>query len=151
MNWPIAAVRELLEPSLKHLGYSLVGVERTGPGGMTLRLTIDRAAGFVSVDDCERASVVAGPLLDRSGLLPDAYVLEVSSPGAERELRSRPDFERFAGRPALARFRSGKAEVILEGRIDQVADSGFVLADRRGGKTEIFWQDLIFARLVAKP
>lgn len=148
-SWPIDEIRKLLEPTLAHMGYSLYSLEQSGRGGRTLRLTIDKASGFVSLEDCERVSLVAGPLLDQADLIPDSYTLEVSSPGAERRLRDRAEYERFLGYRVNVRYRAGEQEVALEGQLVSVGDEGIAVRGRRGEMTRLSWADLVFGRLVA--
>ena len=50
-TWPITTIRELLAPTLTHMGYDLYALEQTGMGGRTLRLAIDKSEGFVSIED----------------------------------------------------------------------------------------------------
>src|SRR6476661_3293327 len=79
---------------------------RREAGGMVLRVQIDRpgpaatAEESVSVADCSNVSRDLSALLDVEDFIPVAYTLEVSSPGLDRPLRGRPDFERFSGRRA---------------------------------------------------
>lgn len=87
---------DLLEPPLQSLGYELVDLEvRTGGDGL-LRVFIDREPS-VTLADCELVSQQIGALLDVEDPLPGRYVLEVSSPGADRRLRTPEHFARFAG------------------------------------------------------
>ena len=148
-SWPISEITKLLEPSLAHMGYSLYAVQQAGQGGRTLRITIDKPEGFISIDDCERVSQVAGPLLDQADLIADSYTLEVSSPGAERPLRDRAEYERFVGRRVNVRYRSGEAEVALEGVLAGVEDAGITVRGRRDEVTQLTWNDIIAGRLVA--
>src|SRR6266699_3692937 len=104
-TWPISSIRELLEPTLNHMGFELYALEQSGAGGRTLR---------ISIEDCERVSRVAGPLLDHSELIDGPYDLEVSSPGAERPLRAHPDYERFNGQRVNVRYRTGISETVIE-------------------------------------
>jgi ribosome maturation factor RimP len=73
---------------------------------MVLRVQLDRpgpaatAEESVSVDDCANVSRELSAILDVEDAVPGAYVLEVSSPGLDRPLRSAADYERFAGRRA---------------------------------------------------
>ena len=71
-KWPIAEITKLLEPSLAHMGYSIYAIEQSGQNGRTLRIAIDKPEGFISLDDCERVSQVAGPLLDQANLIPQS-------------------------------------------------------------------------------
>ncbi len=149
-TWPIAEIRGLLEPTLEHMGYSIYEISQSGSAGRTLRIAIDKPDRFISLDDCEKVSQVAGPLLDQADLIPDSYTLEVSSPGAERLLRSRAEYERFMGHKVNVRYRMGEgSEGVLEGPLVAVDDAGIAL---RGRKTEVFhlpWEDVIAGRLVA--
>ncbi len=147
--WPIRQIRELLEPTLAHLGYETYAVEQLGPGGRTLRISIDKPAG-VAIEDCERVSKVAGPILDQSELVAGNYVLEVSSPGAERPLRERWEYERFAGKKVNVRYRYGESsEGVVEGVLAAVDDAGIAVDNPKAGLLEIGWDDVLAARLTA--
>ena len=148
-KWPIAEITKLLEPSLAHMGYSIYAIEQSGQSGRTLRIAIDKSDGFISLDDCERVSQVAGPLLDQANLIRQSYTLEVSSPGAERELRDRAEYERFVGHRVNLRYRSGEVEVALEGTLTAVDDQGISVSGRKGEVSGLPWRDLIAGRLVA--
>ena len=146
-GWPIKEIRELLEPTLAHMGYEVYSIEQTGQGGRTLRISIDKPLG-VSLDDCERVSQVSGPILDQAELLDCNYVLEVSSPGAERPLRERWEYDRFAGRRVNVRYRYGDtSEGVLEGVLARVDDDGIAVEAKGGRLVEIGWDDVRAARL----
>ena len=148
-SWPLTEIQELLEPTLAHMGYLIYSLEQSGTGGRTLRIAIDKSAGYISLDDCERVSQVAGPLLDQADLIRDSYTLEVSSPGAERQLRDRAEYERFVGRRVNVRYRTGDVEVALEGELAGVEDAGIMIRGRRDEVTHLTWIDIIAGRLVA--
>ena len=146
-NFPIEEIRELLEPSIAHMGYELYGLRQMGPGGRTLQIVIDRREG-VTLDDCERVSQVAGPLIDNAELIDGGrYVLEVSSPGAERPLRNRADYDRFAGQRVNVRYHSGSSEAVIEGTLVSVDDSGIAVLGRTLDEVRIGWDDILAARL----
>ena len=90
-------VEELSESLVAAEGMELVDLEyrREGPRWM-LRLFIDKEGG-VTIDDCARISQELGDLLDVKDIIPQAYVLEVSSPGLNRRVRKKEDFARFVG------------------------------------------------------
>lgn len=146
--WPIQQIKELLEPTINHLGFDLYELRQVGPGGRTLRITIDSAQG-VSLDDCERVSQVSGPLLDNADLIADGrYVLEVSSPGAERPLRNRAEYDRFVGSRVNVRHRlGGESEGVIEGTLTAVDDSGIAVRGKALEDVRIAWDDILAARL----
>lgn len=146
--WPLDRIERLLAPTLKHLGYSIYGLQRTGQGGRTLRIAIDKENGFVGIDDCETVSRVAGPLLDHANLIAERYLLEVSSPGAERELRNRAEYERHAGRTVNCRYRVGDTEAVVEGRLSTVDDGGIGIEVAKAEPLRLVWTDVIASRLV---
>ncbi len=61
-----------------------------------MRLYIDKEGG-VGIDDCERISRRLDPILDEADPIPESYVFEVGSAGAERQLKRPSDFARFMG------------------------------------------------------
>ena len=153
-SWPINAIRELLEPTLVHMGYEVYSIEQTGPGGATLRIAIDRPEG-VTLGDCQAVSDIVGPLLDHADLVPISYVLEVSSPGAERPLGERSHFDRNVGKRVNVRYALGPGEAVIEGLLARVDDQGITVEGREGklgtpGKPvfiDVEWQHVIAARL----
>lgn len=85
---------QLLEPIMKKNNFELVDVEYVKEGGnWFLRAYIDKEGG-ISVDDCELVSRALSDLLDEKDFIPDAYILEVSSPGLGRQLKKDKDFAR---------------------------------------------------------
>ena len=87
----------LLEPAINALGYELVDLDlRVGRGGL-LRLFIDKDPA-VALRDCEYVSQQIGDLLDVQDPISGDYVLEVSSPGLDRPLRTPAARRRPAGR-----------------------------------------------------
>lgn len=90
-------VRDTLEPVINQMNYELVGAEYLKEGAnWFLRLYIDKEKG-VDLDDCQAVSERISQILDRDDPIPQAYFLEVSSPGVERILQKEKDFLRFYG------------------------------------------------------
>lgn len=90
-------VTELALPIVEEEGCTLWDVEYVREAGCWyLRIYIDKEGG-VGIDDCERISRRLDPLLDEADPIPDSYVFEVGSAGAERELKRPGDFEQFMG------------------------------------------------------
>ena len=90
-------VRELITPVADELGYFLWDVEYVKEGAdMILRVTIDTDEG-ITIDDCERMTRAIDPVLDEADPIEDSYLLEVSSPGIERDLTRPEHFEVCVG------------------------------------------------------
>ncbi len=106
-----ARVAHLTEPVLDELGYRLVRVKVSGADGCTVQVMAERPDGSMTVDDCEAVSRALSPVLDVADLIDRAYRLEISSPGIDRPLVRKSDFERYAGH--LARV---EMEVPVNGR-----------------------------------
>ena len=84
----VAAVRRIAEPLAEELGYFLWDVEYVKEGAdMYLRITIDGEDG-ITIEDCEKMHRAIDPLLDEADPIEDAYHLEISSPGIERDLKN---------------------------------------------------------------
>lgn len=90
-------VLKLAQPVADAFGLEIWDVEYVKEaGGRYLRVYIDKTGG-VSIEDCEAVSRALDPILDEADPIPESYVFEVSSAGAERELKRPSDFERFVG------------------------------------------------------
>jgi ribosome maturation factor RimP len=150
-TWPISSIRELLEPTLNHMGYELYSLDQSGQSGRTLRISIDHVEP-ITIEDCERVSRVSGPLIDHSNLIDGPYNLEVSSPGAERPLRSHQEYVRFNGKRVNVRYRSGETETVIEGPLVAVDTAGIaVQASGARGRAPVIvhiaWDDVVAGRL----
>src|SRR5580704_6320802 len=92
-----ARVAVLAEPVLASLGYRLVRVRISGFAGCTVQIMAERPDGTLGIEDCEAVSRALSPVLDVADPIETAYQLEVSSPGIDRPLVRRSDFDRYAG------------------------------------------------------
>jgi ribosome maturation factor RimP len=152
-----ARVAALAEPVLAGLGYRLVRVRISGFAGCTVQVMAERPDGTMSIEDCETASRALSPVLDAADPIEGSYRLEISSPGIDRPLVRRSDFDRYAGHVAqvemlapidgrrrfrgelngaageCVRLRTGEAaggepaEILL--RIDDMMEARLVLTD----------------------
>jgi ribosome maturation factor RimP len=107
------ALEAVVIAELDAAGFDLVELRKGGTKSRPLvEVRIDRRDGTsVSVDDCARVSRALEARLDNSGLVPEQYVLQVSSPG-DRPLRSAAEWRRFVGRwvSVLAPEHGGRFE-----------------------------------------
>ena len=92
-----ARVAVVVEPVLASLGFRLVRVKVSGLDGCTVQVMAERPDGSMAIEDCEATSRALSPVLDVADPIDRAYRLEISSPGLDRSLVRRSDFERHAG------------------------------------------------------
>jgi ribosome maturation factor RimP len=92
-----ARVAAIAEPVIEGLGYRLVRVRVSSAEGCTVQVMAERPDGSMAVEDCEIVSRALSPVLDMADPIDRAYRLEISSPGIDRPLVRRSDFERYAG------------------------------------------------------
>lgn len=106
-------VWELAEPVVREHGCQLWDVEYVREAGQWyLRLYLDKDGG-VDILDCEAISRRVSDLLDEADPIEGSYIFEVSSAGAERQLKRPSDFEKFLGSPVLLKTyqnRDGRKE-----------------------------------------
>jgi ribosome maturation factor RimP len=79
------------------MGYRLVRIKISGEAGCTVQIMAERPDGSMQIEDCEAISRALSPVLDVADPIERAYRLEISSPGIDRPLVRRSDFERYAG------------------------------------------------------
>ncbi len=106
-----ARVAAIAEPVLAALGYRLVRVRISGFAGCTVQIMAERPDGAMKIEDCEAASRALSPVLDVADPIEGSYRLEISSPGIDRPLVRRSDFDRYAGHIAYVEM-----QVPIDGR-----------------------------------
>lgn len=98
------AVRTLAEPIAAECGVEIWDVRFVKEGAEKyLRIFIDKEEG-VSIDDCEAVSRALDEPLEKNDPIKEPYILEVSSPGLERELTRAEHFDRFIGADIMVRL-----------------------------------------------
>jgi ribosome maturation factor RimP len=103
-------------------GVEVFDIELLGKGKLLLRVAIDKEGG-VTLDDCERFSKSLGALLDVEDVIHRTYILQVSSPGLDRPLRSLQEFEKNKGKLArVVTVDKIENQNFLVGRIAEVTD-----------------------------
>jgi ribosome maturation factor RimP len=95
-----AEVAALIEPALNDMGFRLVRVSVSGRDGTTVQIMAERPDGTITIEDCAEISRNLSPLLDAHDPITGHYTLEVSSPGIDRPLARKSDFEAWAGHEA---------------------------------------------------
>jgi ribosome maturation factor RimP len=141
-------VREVAERAATERGLELVHVEVAGGARAPIvRVFIDKPGG-VTHEDCTEVSRHMGTVLDVEDFIPDAYTLEVSSPGLERGLYKLEEYERFAGRLARAKTRGAiGGQRNFRGRIAGIEGEEILFDDRTSGRVRIPFVEIAKANL----
>jgi ribosome maturation factor RimP len=104
-----ARVAAVAEPVLLGMAFRLVRIKISGEAGCTVQIMAERPDGSLTIDDCEAISKALSPVMDIADPIERAYRLEISSPGIDRPLVRRSDFERAAGHVAKIEMRIAHA------------------------------------------
>jgi ribosome maturation factor RimP len=130
----IERVRAIADGAAQEKGIEVVHVEMAGTKrDAVLRIYIDKDGG-VTLDDCSEISRAVENVLDLQDFIPSRYVLEVSSPGIERELYSLADFRKFTGQLVKVKTREplGGQRAFI-GRLVSVDGDTITLDERSRG------------------
>jgi ribosome maturation factor RimP len=129
-------------------GLELVHAEVAGPDNKPIvRIFIDKPNG-VTHQDCSEVSLHVGTVLDVEDFIHASYTLEVSSPGIERGLHKRQDYERFAG--SLAKMRTRKpvnGQRNFRGRLLGIDGEDILFEDRTSGRVRVPFEVVAKANL----
>ncbi len=106
-----ARIAAIVAPALAANGFRLVRLRLLGQAGLTLQVMAERPDGSMTIEDCEEASRALSAILDVEDPIEKAYHLEVSSPGIDRPLVRRSDFEAAVGH--LVKIETS---LLIEGR-----------------------------------
>ena len=126
----------------------LVNVDITGTKrDLVVRVFIDKEGG-VTIDDCTNVSRSLEEILDADDFIPTRYVLEVSSPGIERELYSLADFVKFTGQTAKVKLKAAIGDQkTFVGTIVSTGDEMITVEDRTKGVITFAYADVDKANL----
>lgn len=142
-------IREITEKAAAARGLEFVHSELAGTKrNAVLRIFVDKPGG-VTIDDCGELSRDVEAILDEIDLIPSAYVLEVSSPGLERELYDIDDFRKFTGKKARVKTNveiGGRRS--FKGTIESVDGDSVQFADKAVGSISIPYAAVTKANLV---
>jgi ribosome maturation factor RimP len=135
-----ARVSAVAGPVLQGMGYRLVRIKISGESGCTVQIMAERPDGSMQIEDCEAISRALSPVLDVADPIDRAYRLEISSPGLDRPLVRRSDFERHIGETvkielgvALEGQRRYRGNLV---RVDDIA-AGIRIEDRPDGAADV--------------
>ncbi len=122
-------VEALARPVIEEEGCKLWSVEYIKEAGTWyLRIFIDKDGG-VGIADCEAISRRLDPILDEADPIPESYVFEVGSAGAERELKRTSDFEQFIGSDVEVKlYQPYEGRKTLVGTLEEYNDGNITVS-----------------------
>ncbi|WP_262693682.1 ribosome maturation factor RimP [Kordiimonas aquimaris] len=141
-------IEELIKSTVEGLGFELVRVTYGGGRKPTLQIMAERPDGTMGVEDCATLSREVSLILDVEDPLPGEYLLEVSSPGVDRPLTRKKDFERWVGfetKVELENQIDGRRR--FKGRMTAFNGSEIVL-DTDEGQVVLPYSDVAKAKLI---
>ena len=143
----IERIEALVKPIADELNYELYYVEYVKENGeFYLRIYIDKPEG-ISLTDCEALSRRTSDMLDIEDPIPDAYYLEVSSPGLNRGLYKDEHFIRFLGREVFIRFTGSLNGMKNVRGILKAADAEEITVEAEGNEMIIPKSKIKYANL----
>ncbi len=150
-----ARIAAIIQPALKGAGFRLVRVRLFGQeAGLTLQVMAERPDGTMTVQDCEEVSRAISPALDVEDPIEKHYDLEVSSPGIDRALVRKSDFETWTGHIVKAETNVLVSDrKRFRGKIIAASDEGVTIESDKPAYGEapvvtLPWETIDEARLV---
>ena len=131
-----ARTESLLAPIAEANGVEIYDVEYVKEGSdYYLRAYIDKPDG-VNILDCENVSRALSDVLDREDFIPDAYILEVSSPGLGRTLKKANHLAKSIGQDVEIRlFKPVEKRKEFAGRLERFDESTVTITDESGERS----------------
>jgi ribosome maturation factor RimP len=141
-------IKQIAAEAARNAGVEFVHCEIVGAKrNMTVRVYIDKPGG-VSIEDCALVSRRMEEILDADDFIPTAYLLEVSSPGLERELYSVDDFKRFTGQRVKVKLANPvNGQKVFVARIGGVEGSDILLTDKGQDEIRFPYSEVVKANL----
>lgn len=124
------AVENIVLALLEGTDIELVDVEYIKEHDWYLRIYIDKIDG-IGINDCQELSEKIGGKLDEENLIPDSYILEVSSPGLDRVLKKERDFVREKGKEVdVSFYEPYEGQKMITATLEGLNEAGLLLKDR---------------------
>ncbi len=142
-------LKKLIQPLLEEGGFELVEINfNRSRFSSTLALFVDRIGGGITLDECTLLNRKIGELLDTSNIIQERYVLEVSSPGIDRPLKTKNDFLRCVGKDVKFFLReaiNGKIEFTVK---VLKAEDETVFVETKNDSLEIALSNIVKAKQI---
>ncbi len=122
-------IKKLFNNEIVEMGFELVDIELNITNIATnVKLFVDKEGG-ITIDECTDINRSISDLIFRKDLFPKNCQLEVSSPGLDRPLKTKRDFERNSGRNIILEYRDELDLKIIEGKIVSAGNELIIISD----------------------
>ena len=141
-------IKEIALKAAADCGVEFIHLEIAGTKrNQIVRIFADKEGG-ITIEDCSNVSKAVEAAMDADDFMPAAYVLEVSSPGLDRELYSLADFEKFVGKLAKIKMKPDfDGPKGLNGRILKIEGGEITFDDRTSGELTFRYESVAKANL----
>ncbi len=118
-------IEEYLGPIVRFEGYELIELDLINQGKkLLLRILLDRPGG-ITMGECVEMNRKLSRILDKTDFITQSYILEVSSPGADRPLKNEKEFRCVVGKDLMIRLKNGSQ---VKGNLLEVRDGKLILS-----------------------
>ncbi|MCH8522966.1 MAG: ribosome maturation factor RimP [Balneolales bacterium] len=139
----LETLTELVEPILEDTDLFLVEIEVKGnDSNQQIGIYVDNHDGGVNIDQCAEVSKKLGFIIESQELITGKYTLNVSSPGLDRPLKDRRQYQKNVGRKASVKFEEEGKMKKLKGTFSELTQTGVVLVTEKKEQKEISWESL---------
>ncbi|MDD5016926.1 MAG: ribosome maturation factor RimP [Eubacteriales bacterium] len=140
-------IEAIVRPIITGIGYEYVGTEMKKAGDACELIIYADKKGGISLDDCEKISRLIEPAIDEKDPVSCAYYLCVSSPGLDRPLKNKNDFERSTGKIVdIKLYRAAEGQKEFTGKLEGFDNDGFTL-DVVGAEKYFMYKDTAIVKL----
>ena len=124
----VTQIYEMVKPISDELNYEIYHVEYVKENGeYYLRIYIEKEGG-ITLSDCEALSRRVSDLMDEKDPIPEAYFLEVSSPGLNRTLFTEAHYKRFVGREVMVKLTKAiEGKKSIKGILKEVNEENIIV------------------------
>ena len=142
---------DALEPLAQEHGLDLVTVEVAGTRkNPILRVFLDTPEGGITLDALADAQEWVDAKVEQLDPFEDAYTLEVSSPGIDRPLRKRVDFDRFSGEDCVVYLKKGESRAKVTGVLSGMEGDEVVIVPEEGEPIRIEYNRIKKANIIGR-
>ncbi|MFC1807669.1 ribosome maturation factor RimP [Candidatus Omnitrophota bacterium] len=145
----ISEVKAEIKPTLDELSVQLLEFKIFRSNHkLILRLLADKREGRITIDECARINKRVGYIVDDKELITEKYIVEVSSPGLDRLLKEKNDFEWASGKDVEVWVASPvEDKSFIEGKVKEASDLTFIIVEKNNSEISIPYSSVTKARL----